>query len=204
MTCWRRLRDWNDAGVWSRLHEVLLAKRREADRIDRSRAVADFSHVRAVGGAATGPSPVDRGRLGSKHHVLTDANGIPLAALVTAANVNDVTQLVPLLDAVAPVRGKVGRPRRKPRAVVADRGYDSDPLRRALRSRGIRPVIGRRKTPHGSGLGRQRWVVERTVARLHGFRRLRVRYERRADIHQAFLSLACSLICRRRLPKSLC
>ena len=50
-TCWRRLRDRNDAGVWPRLHAVLLAKRREAGRIDRSRAVADFSHVRAVGRA---------------------------------------------------------------------------------------------------------------------------------------------------------
>ena len=50
MTCWRRLRDWNDAGVWSRLHEVLLAKLREADRIDWSRAVADSSHVRALKG----------------------------------------------------------------------------------------------------------------------------------------------------------
>ncbi len=127
-----------------------------------------------------------------------------MAALVTAANVNDVTQLLPLLDAVPAVRGRVGRPRRKPRAVVADRGYDSDPLRRALRRRGVRPVIARRKTPHGSGLGRERWVVERTISWLHQFRRLRVRWERRADVHQAFLRLACSLICFRQLQNSLC
>ena len=68
----------------------------------------------------------------------------------------------------------------------------------------MRPVVARRKIPHRSGLGRQRWVVERTIAWLHQFRRLRVRYERRADVHEAFLSLACRLICFRTLQDSLC
>ena len=102
------------------------------------------------------------------------------------------------------MRGRVGRPRRKPRSLLADRGYDHDKYRRALRARGIRPVIARRGTPHGSGLGRERWVVERTIAWLHQLRRLRVRWERRADIHEAFMSLACNLICLRRLQRSLC
>ena len=66
------------------------------------------------GGSATGPSPVDRARNGSKHHLLVDATGIPLAWTVTGGNRNDVTQLIPLLDRVPPVRGKVGRPRRRP------------------------------------------------------------------------------------------
>lgn len=88
--------------------------------------------------------------------------------------------------------------------LLADRGYDFDRYRRALRARGIRPVIARRGVAHGSGLGRQRWVVERTLAWLHQFKRLRIRWERRADIHEAFLKLACCLICRRCLEPSLC
>ncbi|WP_186257466.1 transposase, partial [Burkholderia gladioli] len=55
--------------------------------------------------------------------------------------------------------------------------------------------IARRGQPHGSGLGKVRWVVERTHAWMHHFRRLRIRFERRADIHEAFLKLGCSMIC---------
>ena len=155
------------------------------------------------GGSATGPSPVDRARAGSKHHLLVDATGIPLAWTVTGGNRNDVTQLVPLIERVPPVRGKVGRPRRRPDRVTADRDYDHDKYRRELRARGIKPEIARRQTEHGSSLGRVRWVVERTFAWLHQFRRLLVRYERRADIHEAFLALGCCLICWRRLETSL-
>jgi transposase len=87
MTCWRRLRDWNEAGVWQRLHEVLLAELNSASRLDWSRCVGDSSHVRALkkGGRHTGRSPVDRGRPGSKHHVITDGHGTPLAVLLTGA-----------------------------------------------------------------------------------------------------------------------
>lgn len=122
---------------------------------------------------------------------------------MTGGNRNDITQLLPLLDAVPPVKGLVGRPLRRPRQLLADRGYDHERYRRRLRARGIRPLIGRRGTEHGSGLGRQRWVVERSFAWLHSFRRLLVRYERRADMHEAFLALACCIICFRRLRVSL-
>ncbi len=131
------------------------------------------------GGSETGPSPVDRGRPGSKHHLLVDATGIPLAFSVTGGNRNDVTQLIPLLDAVPAVAGLPGRPRRRPDSVIADRAYAHDKYRRLVRQRGIEPVIARRRTEHGSGLGRYRWVIERTFAHLHQFKRLLVRYERR-------------------------
>jgi transposase len=129
---------------------------------------------------------------------------VPLAWLLTGANRNDAFMLPTLLDSVPAVRGRPGRPRRRPRLLLADRGYDHDKYRRLVRARGITPVIARRKTKHGTGLGRERWVVERTFAWLHQRRRLLVRYDRRADIHEAFLALACCLICWRRLQNSLC
>jgi transposase len=101
------------------------------------------------------------------------------------------------------VRGKVGRPRKRPGCVVADRGYDHDKYRRELRRRGIGSEIARRQTKHGSGLGRIRWVVERTFAWLHHFKRLLTRYDRRHEIHEAFLAIGCCLVCFRRLQNSL-
>jgi transposase len=155
------------------------------------------------GGAKTGPSPVDRARPGSKQHLLVDASGLPLAWGLTGSNRNDIEQLLPLIEAVPAVRGSVGRPRRRPESVVGDRGYDSERHRQELRRRGITPVIARRQTAHGSGLGRYRWVVERTFAHLHNLKRLLVRYERRADMHEALLALGCCLICFRRLRSSI-
>ncbi|MER5741613.1 IS5 family transposase [Streptomyces sp. NPDC002262] len=204
MTCWRRLAEWSEAGVWPRLHAALLARLRSAGALDFSRAAVDGSHIRALKrGPKTGRSPVDRGRAGSKHHLITDATGIPLAVTLTGGNRNDVTQLIPLLEAVPPVRGKRGRPRRRPDVVLGDRGYDHDKYRRLVRALSVKPVIARRGTEHGSGLGTQRWVVERAFAHLHWFRRLRIRWEIRDDIHEALLSLGCSLICWRRLARSL-
>ncbi|WP_369809389.1 IS5 family transposase [Frankia sp. QA3] len=203
VTCWRRLRDWHTAGVWTALHEHLLAELNAAGRLDLHRALVDSSHVHALkGGGATGPSPVNRAHPGSKHHVITDASGVPLAATVTGGNRHDVTQLIPLVEAIPPIRGRRGRPCRRPRYLLADRAYDHDAYRRRLTARQITPIIARRGAPHGSGLGRQRWPVERTLGWLHQFRRLRTRWERRVDIHQAFLSLACSIICLRKLQGS--
>lgn len=106
-----------------------------------------------------------------------------------------MTELLTLVDAHPTVRGRPGRPVTKPKAVIADRGYDSRRHRRALRRRRIDPVVAERGTAHGSGLGTLRWVVERTVSWLHQARRLRVRYDRRADVHEAFVRLRCTVIC---------
>ena len=118
---------------------------------------------------------------------------------MTGANRHDVTQALPLVDAIPPVGGKPGRPRQRPDRAYADRAYDSQKLRAALRARGITPKIARRRTAHGSGLGVFRYVAEQVQAWLHGFKRLRVRYERTAFMQEAFLSLACCLICYRHL-----
>jgi transposase len=147
---------------------------------------------------------VDRSRPGSKHHVLTDGQGVPLVVRLTAANRADVDELYALVDGIPPLRGVRGRPRFRPRRLYADRGYDSKAHRVGLRLRKIQPFIAKRYTGHGSGLGVYRWVVERTIAWLHQHRRLRVRYERRVDIHEAFLLLAAALICWKTLTPSLC
>ena len=126
---------------------------------------------------------------------MVDGRGTPLAIATTAANRNEVTQAEAMVDAIRPVRGKRGRPRRRPDKLHADKAYDSGKLRQQLRRRGIQARIARRGVDSSERLGRHRWVAERTFAWLNQFRRLRVRHERRQDIHEAFLTLGCALIC---------
>jgi transposase len=178
------------------LHAVLVAEWDDAGRIDWSRAAVDASFVRSRGGGGkTGPSLVDRGRKGSKHHAMADPHSIPLAATTTAANVPDVIALPEVVDAVPAPRGERSRRKRRPRKLYADRAYDSQPHRRRMRRRGIQPVFARRKTPHGGGLGKYRWPVERFFAWLHRYRRLRLRTDRDDQMHDAFLKVAVCLIC---------
>ena len=133
--------------------------------------------------------------------MIVDAGGTPLATKLTGGNEPDVTQLLPLVDAVPPVRGKPGAPLRKPKLVMGDRAYASEERRMALSCRGIATRVAKQRDPHGSGLGALRYVVEQTLALFHQFRRLRVRYEyeRRDDTHEAFMTLGCAMICWRRL-----
>jgi transposase len=127
--------------------------------------------------------------------LVTEAQGIPLAVRMTGANCHDVTQLIPLVESIPPIAGKVGRPIKKPDCLLGDRGYDSEEHRRQLREKGILPVLAKRRTENGSGLGIYRWVVERNLSWLYQNRRLRIRYEKRNDIHQAFLIIGCIKIC---------
>lgn len=197
MTCWNRLREWQRAGVFDQVLEVLLVRLHRAGKLDWSRAVVDSAQVRAKErGGKTGPNPTDRGKFGSKHHLITDKRGTPLATpLLTASNVPDVVMLIPLVDHISPVRGKVGRPRSRPNKLDADKGYESRANRRGLRRRGIQPRIARKGVESRTRLGRNRWVVERSLAWLHNFRRLLVRHERDPEIHQGFLNLAAIMMC---------
>lgn len=200
---WRRLRYWTEAGVWPRLHGALLAELRRADLLDLDDCAVDGSHVRAPSKGGSRRPLTRRPRSPRfQHHLIVDCHGTPLAVTLTSGDRHDVTQLLLLLDAVPPIRGLRGRPRRKPRRLYADRGHDFDKYRRLLWKRGIKPLIARRGVPHGSGVGKVRWVVERAFAWLHQFKRLRTRYERRADLHRGLLELAGSLICLRRLRTS--
>ncbi len=181
-----------------KLHALLLAELNGADQIDWERALIDASFVKLPeGGEDTGPNPTDRSKSGSKHHVMTDAKGIPLSVTVTAANVNEVTQAVKLLLNMPPVGGKPGPARQKPDSELGDRAYDSQPLRILLRWLGINPQFAARNTEHGSGLGVFRWFVERTISWIHSFGRVRRRLDRLTDIQEAFLQLACDIICLR-------
>ena len=127
--------------------------------------------------------------------MLVEREGIPLTVGLTAANVSDPTTLEAMVEAVPPIRGKRGRPRRRPDKLHADKAYNSAANRATLRRRHIIPRLARKGIESKERLGRYRWVAERTLAWLHSFRRLAVRYERRADIHEAFLWLGAALIC---------
>lgn len=199
-TCRQRLRTWQRLGIWDRIRAEILARLNKAGEIDWRRGSIDSGSVRSPGGGAmTGPNPTDRRKLGSKHHILVDGRGIPLAATTTGANRHDSQAFIPLLDALVGVGGKPGRRRRFPDEILGDRAYDSEALRRASRDRRIRPRLAKRNTPHGSGLGVFRWPVERTISWLHRFRRLGYRRDRLLPIHEAFLTLGCALIAFRFL-----
>lgn len=164
MTCWRRLRDWQQSGVGDLIHFGLLDWLARFNHIDWSRAVVDSCSIRAVhGGDQTGPNPTDRAKRGSKRHLICDGRGVPLAVRPTGANRNDSQEALALVDAVPPLHGARGRPRQRPDCVLGDRGYDAAAIRRGLWARQIVPWVAMRRTAHGSGLGRWRWVVRADV-----------------------------------------
>lgn len=191
-----RLREWEERGIWARLHLDLLRLLRRDGQLEHETAIVDSVLVRAHGGGEkTGPSPVDRRKSGTKYTLLVDRQGVPLAIHIDGAQASDHTQLLPLVASDFPkVAGAPGRPREKPEELYADAGFDSEAARALLRCLGIEPHIRRRGTKHGSGLGTVRWVVERTIAWIKGLRRMRVRYDRHAEIIEAWKSLAMSVI----------
>jgi transposase len=154
-------------------------------------------HPGKKGGEATGPNPTDRAKPGSKRHLVVDAQGLPLATPLTAANVNDSVVFEDVLNAIPLLPrpfGERGHPRCRPSKVHADNGYDKPHCRRFLHPHGMGCRIARIGIESKTHLGRHRWIVERTGAWFNRFRRLRVRDERRADMHTALISLASSLI----------
>ncbi|GGK83945.1 hypothetical protein GCM10010094_51380 [Streptomyces flaveus] len=133
------------------------------------------------------------------HRRFTERSGLPISVGIFGANLHDGQALIPLVKGIPPIRSRRGRRRRKPAKLYADKGYDYAYLRRWLRERGITHRIARKGVESSQRLGRHRWTVERTMAWLAGCRRLHRRYERKADHFLAFTSIACTLICCRRL-----
>ncbi|MCX5309790.1 IS5 family transposase [Streptomyces sp. NBC_00154] len=142
------------------------------------------------GGSLTGPNPVDRGKKGSKLHVLSDAQGIPLAVAMSGANMHDSLALKPLIRGIPAVRSRRGPRRRRPVKLRADKAYFSAEHLAWLRERGLVARIARPGIESGERLGRHRWKIERSIAWLFGYRRLTVRYERKGSHFLAFLGLA--------------
>jgi transposase len=132
---------------------------------------------------------------------MSERSGLSLTASISAANRNDHLELETVLDAVVPVAGPVGRPRRRPHKLHADKGYDYRTCRNAVRGRGIIARIARRGIESAQRLGRHRYVIERTLEWVSRFRRLAHRYERKATHFEAFVRLACAVICYRRAVK---
>src|SRR4051794_37832614 len=167
MTCWRRLQRWTDAGVFDQVHQLLPARLNAAGRIDWSRAAVDGSHIDAKKGV---PAQVRRRSTAASPAASTsqicDGHGTPLQVLTTAANVPDISKAVDLLDAVPPVAGRPGRPRRRFPVLLADKGYDSRAFREACRRRRTEPIIPRRGGQNIQGLGRLRYVLEQTFGLL--------------------------------------
>jgi transposase len=195
-TAHRRLQVWEVTGIWDRLHADLLKLLRAADKLDPETVIVDSVILRAFGGGEeAGPSPVDRRKLGTKHTILVDRNGVPLAIRTAPANRSDQVELIPIVIEFPIVGGKPGRPKEHPDELYADRGFDNDWARALLQWLGITPKIARRKTEHGSGLGKTRWVVERTIAWIKGLRRMRIRYDRLAVIRDAWTTLAACVVC---------
>uniref|UniRef100_J2JQH5 IS transposase n=1 Tax=Streptomyces auratus AGR0001 TaxID=1160718 RepID=J2JQH5_9ACTN len=144
---------------------------------------------------------MDRGNYGSKVHLVTERTSLPLSVGISGANLHDSQALIPLVKGIPPIRSRRGRRRRRPGKLHADKGYDYDHLRRWLRKRGITHRIARKGIESSTGLGRHRWTVERTMSWLAGCGRLHRRYDCKAEHFLAFTSIACTLICFRRLTK---
>jgi transposase len=191
-----RLQAWERAGIWDQVHQRMLIMLRQADQLHLETVIIDSTQVRAFGGGdATGPSPVDRRKKGTKFTLLVDREGVPLVLRAAGANRSDHLEILPTVVSFPTVPGKVGRPPTHPKKLFADAGYDSDPTRSILRWLGIEPHIRRRGSEHGSHLGRVRWVVERTISWIKGLRRMRVRYDRSGVTIDAWTSVAAAVVC---------
>jgi transposase len=157
--------------------------------------ILDTCSVRAKrGGDLTGPNPTDRGKRGSKYHVAVDGRGVPVARTVTAANVNDTLAFERLFLAAFAVVARI-------RTVFADEGHDAERHRELCRRFGAEPDIHRRGQPHGSGLGKRRWPVERSNAWVPENRRLALRYDRLGFVIQSLLQAACIFLVARRVAR---
>jgi len=191
-----RLQAWERVGIWSKIHHLLLTMLNHEKHLHLETAIIDSTQVRAFGGGeATGPSPVDRRKKGTKYTLLVDRDGVPLVIRAAAANRSDHQEILPTVVDCPLVGGKPGRPRTHAKKLYADAGYDCEATRSVLRWLGIEPHIRHRDGGHGSHLGRVRWVVERTISWIKGLRRMRVRYDRSGVSIDAWTTLAAAVIC---------
>ena len=191
----RRLEAWARAdNLLQQAHAVLVALLRGHEPDD---LILDSCSVRAKrGGDLTGPNPTDRGKRGTKYHLATTGDGVPVACAATAANVNDTVLFERLFLTAFAVLARL-------RTVCADKGYDAEDNREVCRGFGAEPRLHKRGRPRGSGLGRRRWPVERSNAWVLEDKRLALRYDRLGFIVQSLLQAACLFLVAGRLAREL-
>jgi transposase len=186
----RHLEQWANIGLLAQVHAVLVGMLRGDPTL-----ILDTCSVRAKrGGDLT--DPIDRGKRGTKYHIATMGDGVPVACAATAANVNDTLVFERLFLAAFAVMARI-------QAVFADKGYDAEHHRDLCRKFGAEPCIHKRGQPHGSGLGKRRWPVERSNAWVLENKRLALRYDRLGFIIQSLLQAACIFLVARRVAKEL-
>lgn len=189
----RRLDSWHAVALLRQAHAVLIRMVRAGPEALPWDVVVDSCSVRAKrGGELTGPNPVDRGKLGTKYHVVVSTKGIPLGAIPSAANVHDTRLFPHLLRLALAVCAAIG-------TLDGDAGDDSAENRSSCRRDGIQPLIRRIGEAHGSGLGAVRCVVEHDCAWLLANKRLDRRHDRLGRIILALLTAACIFIIASRL-----
>jgi transposase len=188
----RRLRDWADGALLQQGHAVLVAMLRGHPDL-----ILDSCSARAKrGGDLTGPNPTDRAKRGTKYHVAVTGEGVPVAGAATAAKVNDTLLFERLFLGAFAVMARI-------RTVFGDKGYDAEANRALCRAVGAEPCLHKRGRPHGSGLGKRRWPVERSNAWVLENKRLALRYDRLGFIVQALLQAACTFLVAGRLAREL-
>ena len=186
----RWLTAWARTGLLRKVHALLVAMLRGNPDL-----ILDSCSVRAKrGGDLTGPNPTDRAKRGTKYHVATTGDGIPVACMATAANVNDTVLFERLFLAACAVMARIA-------TVFADKGYDAEANRILCRRFHAEPHIHKRRRPHGSGLGQRRWPVERCNAWVLENKRLALRYDRLGFIVQSLLETSCIFLVAGRLAR---
>nr|WP_157886967.1 IS5 family transposase [Hymenobacter sp. PAMC 26628] len=190
-----RFQEWTLAGVFKQRWTSGLVQLQAEGRLDWDGQCLDACQTKApLGGEAVGPHPTDRGKGGVKRHVLAEAQGLPIGVAVTGANAHEVTQVHAVPDAIPvlppPAEGDFAP------GCCADKGYAAEAIRRLLAQWGYRVhLLGRGEEAdkcRPPGYRARRWVVERTRARFHRFRRLLIRWEKKVANYEAFLHLACA------------
>ena len=189
----RRLDEWSATALLRRVHVALIRMVRSGPEVAPWDVVVDSCSVRAKrGGELTGPNPTDRGKAGTKYHLVASTDGLPLAAIPSAANVHDTRLFPHLLRLAQVVCAAIGQ-------LYADAGYDSADNRDLCLRDGIEPRIRKVGEAHGSGLGSVRCVVEHDCAWLLANKRLDRRHDRLGRMILALLTAACIFVVANRI-----
>lgn len=188
---------WRAAGILEQIFRAMVVYYHRQKRIQWKWQAIDSKSVAApLGGEMTGKNPTDRGKLGSKRHVLVDARGAPLSIVISGANAHDKTCAIEVLDSLI-----VPRPETKYRVhhLCADKGYDFDDIREAVHERHYQAHIKKKgveleEIPPDRRHPARRWVVERTLSWQNDFRSLRTRWAKKADNWLGLIHLASAIV----------